>query len=145
MGLLTFAGDGATNAIFSLGVTALYVAYALPICARFLGSNDFEPGPFNLGRFSAPVAFVAVLWMVFTSIVLMFPSTPQTTVEDMNYAVVVQWGTMILSLVYYYFPRYGGVHWFKGPIPTIDDFDENVDVKEMGDEVTEKNTDVQLL
>ena len=27
---------------------------------------------------------------------------------------------MVLSLVWYYFPVYGGVHWFTGPIPTID-------------------------
>ncbi|KAJ3483876.1 hypothetical protein NLI96_g6014 [Meripilus lineatus] len=120
LGLLTFAGDSAANAIFSLSVTALYVAYALPICARFLGSNDFEPGPFNLGRFSVPVAVMAVLWMIFTSVILLFPSTPQTTVEDMNYAVAVQWGTLVLSLIYYYFPKYGGVYWFKGPIPTIE-------------------------
>ncbi|KAJ3480908.1 hypothetical protein NLI96_g8016 [Meripilus lineatus] len=120
LGLLTFAGDSATNAIFSLGVTSLYVAYALPICARFFGTNNFKPGPFNLGPFSIPVAFIAVLWMIFTSIILMFPSTPQTDVVDMNYAVVVQWGTLILSLVYFYFPKYGGVYWFKGPVPTLD-------------------------
>ena len=27
---------------------------------------------------------------------------------------------LILSLVWYYFPVYGGVHWFTGPIPTIE-------------------------
>ena len=26
----------------------------------------------------------------------------------------------MLSLVWYYFPVYGGVHWFTGPIPTVD-------------------------
>ena len=29
-------------------------------------------------------------------------------------------GTLILSVVYFYFPVYGGVYWFKGPISTID-------------------------
>ena len=89
LGLLAFAGDSAINAVFSLSVTALYVAYSLPICARFLGTNDFEPGPFNLCRFSAPVAIIAVLWMLFTSVVFMFPTTPETTVEGMNYAFSV--------------------------------------------------------
>lgn len=129
MGLLAFAGSAAINAVFSLSVTALYLAYGLPICARFLGTNDFKPGPFHMGRLSAPIAVVAVLWMLFTSVVFMFPSTPQTTVEDMNYAIVVEGGIMILSLVYYFFPKYGGIHWFRGPIPTIDEVDEVEDQK----------------
>lgn len=27
---------------------------------------------------------------------------------------------LILSLVWYYFPVYGGVHWFTGPLTTIE-------------------------
>ncbi|GBE87110.1 Uncharacterized amino-acid permease [Sparassis crispa] len=120
LGLLAFAGSVAINAIFSLSVVALYVAYAIPIAARFLGDNDFKPGPFNLGRFSAPVAFISVMWMLFMGIVFLFPTSPQANTQDMNYAVVVLGGTLILSLVWYYFPKYGGVHWFTGPVPTID-------------------------
>lgn len=51
LGLLAFAGPQAINAIFSLSIVALYVAYAIPIVARFAFDNDFKPGPFNLGIF----------------------------------------------------------------------------------------------
>lgn len=51
LGLLVFAGDQAINAVFSISVIALYVAYSIPIAARFLGDNDFKPGPFTLGVF----------------------------------------------------------------------------------------------
>ncbi|KAI1790578.1 APC amino acid permease [Ganoderma leucocontextum] len=119
LGLLAFAGPSAINAVFSLGVTALYVAYCIPIAARFLGDNDFVPGPFNLGRFSLPVAVIAILWMTFISIVLLFPASPGPAVVGMNYTVVVLGGVLVLSLVWYYFPVYGGVHWFTGPVPTI--------------------------
>ena len=37
----------------------------------------------------------------------------------MNYTTVVLFGTLFFSLVWYYFPVYGGVHWFTGPVPTI--------------------------
>jgi hypothetical protein len=37
----------------------------------------------------------------------------------MNYTVVVLGGVFILCLVWYYFPVYGGVHWFEGPVPTV--------------------------
>ena len=53
-------------------------------------------------------------------IVFLFPTTPQTDVPDMNYTVVVLGGTLFLSLVWYYFPRYGGVHWFTGPVRNIE-------------------------
>jgi len=38
----------------------------------------------------------------------------------MNYVVVVLGGVLVLSLVYYYFPKYGGKNWFTGPAATID-------------------------
>ncbi|KXN84202.1 GABA-specific permease [Leucoagaricus sp. SymC.cos] len=51
LGLLAFAGEQAINAIFSMSVTAIYIAYTIPIVVRFTGGNDFQPGPFNLGIF----------------------------------------------------------------------------------------------
>lgn len=40
----------------------------------------------------------------------------------MNYTVVVLGGVLVFSLVWYYFPVYGGVHWFKGPVPNVDGY-----------------------
>lgn len=57
--------------------------------------------------------------MLFLGTVFLFPTSPTTTVEDMNYTVVVLGGVMLLSLAWYYFPKYGGVHWFTGPISNI--------------------------
>ncbi|GJE88959.1 amino acid transporter [Phanerochaete sordida] len=119
LGLLVFAGTQAINAIFSLSIVALYIAYGVPIVARYLGTNNFKPGPFSLGVFSLPVAVTSVLWMGFMSVVFLFPTTPTTDTEDMNYTVVVLFGTLFLSLLWYYCPVYGGVHWFRGPVPTI--------------------------
>jgi amino acid transporter len=139
LGLLVFAGNQAINAIFSMSVTAIYIAYATPIVVRYTGGNDFVPGPFNLGIFvcaivfgidssrlthsssqSLPVAITAVTFMLFLGIVFLFPGTPHAGAKAMNYSVVVTGGIMILSLLWYYFPKYGGVHWFKGPVPNID-------------------------
>ncbi|KAF9463304.1 amino acid transporter [Collybia nuda] len=120
LGLLVFAGDQAINAVFTISITGLYIAYAIPISARFLGTNNFKPGPFTLGIFSFPVALISVLFMLFLGTVFLFPTTPTTTVQDMNYTVVVLGGVMILSLAWYFFPKYGGVHWFTGPISNIE-------------------------
>ncbi|KAI6137894.1 amino acid/polyamine transporter I [Pisolithus tinctorius] len=120
LGLLAFAGTAAINAIFTMSITSLYVAYTIPIFARFAFDNDFKPGPFNLGIFSLPIGIIAIAFMAFMIIVFSFPATPTTNAADMNYAIVVLGGVMVLSLVWYYLPVYGGIHWFTGPVPNID-------------------------
>lgn len=135
IGLLAFASTQAINAVFTLGVTSSYISYITPIATRFAFKNDFKPGPFNLGKFvglkaviwsyaymflqSFPVAAIAVSWMVFMNIVFFFPVTPQTTVQGMNYTVVVLGGFMTLAVLWYYCPIYGGVHWFNGPVSNL--------------------------
>ena len=57
--------------------------------------------------------------MTLMDIVFFFPTTPQTDVGNMNYTVVVLGGILFLSVVWYYFPVYGGVHWFTGPVPNV--------------------------
>jgi amino acid transporter len=143
LGMLSFAGSQAINAIFALSVTALYIAYAIPMIARFAFKNNFKPGPFDLGIFSFPVAVIAVTYMFIMDIVFFFPTTSQTDVANMNYTVVVLGGTLTLSLVWYYFPVYGGVYWFTGPVPNIgkgseentssirESVEKNVNVKEV--------------
>ncbi|KAG1732875.1 amino acid/polyamine transporter I, partial [Suillus paluster] len=119
IGLLAFVSTQAINAVFTPGVTSSYISYIIPIVTRFAFKNDFKPGPFNLGKFSFPVAAIAVSWMVFMNIIFFFPATPQTTVQEMNYTVVVLGGFMSLAVFWYYCPIYGGVHWFNGPVSNI--------------------------
>lgn len=62
--------------------------------------------------------------MLFMIVVLLFPSSPGATSQSMNYTVVVAGGVILLSLTYYFFPKYGGRYWFKGPVYTIKGVDE---------------------
>jgi hypothetical protein len=57
-------------------------------------------------------------------VVFMFPAIPDTTSHSMNYTVVVLGGTLMISLGYYFFPKYGGRYWFTGPVETIRDSEE---------------------
>jgi len=120
LGILAFAGPVAINSVFTLLVGSQNIAYCIPIASRFIFHNDFKPGPFTLGRFGLPVAVVAVAWMIFMTIVFLFPTTPQVTKATMNYTVVVLGGWLFIALVLYYFPVYGGVHRFKGPVRNIE-------------------------
>jgi len=79
------------------------------------------------------VAGIACLWMWFMTIVLLFPTAPNPIAQTMNYTVVVLGGVCAIALGYYYFPVYGGVHWFKGPVPNIDVQDETNMSEKMDD------------
>ena len=49
----------------------------------------------------------------------------------MNYAIVVLGAVLVFCIAYYYFPKYGGKTFFKGPVRTIDEvLDENSKVNE---------------
>ncbi|ETW76157.1 amino acid transporter [Heterobasidion irregulare TC 32-1] len=119
LGLLAFVGPAAIGTVFSLAIAGQCTAYVIPISARFLGRNEFKRGVFHLGVFSLPVAIVAVLWLVFNLVIIIFPTTPAPTAAEMNYTVAIWGGTIAISLVYYYFPRYGGRSWFRGPVSTL--------------------------
>ncbi|KAJ7747328.1 amino acid/polyamine transporter I [Mycena metata] len=125
LGLLAFAGPLAITAVFTMSIVCQYLGFVTPIVARWVGGQEFVPGPFNLGLMSAPVAFVASAYMIFMIIVFLFPAVPAATSHNMNYTVVVLGGTLLLSLAYYFFPKYGGRHWFIGPVQTIRDDDRS--------------------
>ncbi|KAI0659058.1 amino acid permease-domain-containing protein [Cubamyces menziesii] len=121
LGLLVFAGPATYSAIFGVALLGQYTAFSIPMAARFLGGKRWHPGPFDLGRFGLPVAILAVVWMIFSTVILTFPTSPSPDKNTMNYTVVVYCGWVGMCLMYYYLPVYGGACWFDGPQRTVDD------------------------
>ncbi|KAJ9113585.1 hypothetical protein QFC20_001937 [Naganishia adeliensis] len=116
LGALAFADEAAINAIFTLAIIGPYVAYGIPIACRvFSGDKIFVPGPWYLGRFSKPIAIVALVWMVFACIIFCFPADVNPTAATMNYAVVVAAAVWVFAIGYWYAPRIGGKTFFNGP------------------------------
>lgn len=74
-GLLCLINSIAANALFSLFVASNYVAWGTPILCRLIwGNTRFTPGEFYTGKFSRPIAMVAVVWLAFGLVLSMFPS-----------------------------------------------------------------------
>ncbi|KAJ7223478.1 amino acid/polyamine transporter I [Mycena pura] len=119
LGLLSFAGPLAISAVFTMAIVCQYIGWTTPIVARWVGGQTFVAGPFKLGLMSGPVSFIASVYMIFMIIVMLFPPIPAPTSHSMNYAVVVVGGSLMLSMGYYFFPKYGGRYWFTGPLQTI--------------------------
>ena len=63
----------------------LYTSYATPIFLRITSGRDkLVPGTFSLGRWSIPIGAVAVAWVAFINILLLFPSGQHTNAKDMS-------------------------------------------------------------
>ncbi|KAE9388079.1 amino acid transporter [Gymnopus androsaceus JB14] len=140
LGLIPLAGNAASSAIFALAVVGQYSCYSTAIVARWIGGGEFEKGPFHMGVLSLPISIAAVLFMFLMSIVLLFPAEPGVpSPATMNYTVLVMGGVTVLSTVYYYFPVYGGIHWFKGPVVTNTGSDVGASGSVSDIDSTEKN------
>jgi len=75
IGLLSLIDNAAANALFSLAVAGNDVAWLTPILCRLLwGKDKFVPGEFYTGRFSKPIAWIAVIYMVFAIVLCMIPT-----------------------------------------------------------------------
>jgi amino acid transporter len=98
-------------AITSIAVIGLYISYVLPILLRLLVKN-FQPGPWHLGRWSKLIGIIAVIWVVFISILFMLPAAYPITWVTFNYTPVVVLGTLIILVVWW---RVSVRHWFTGP------------------------------
>lgn len=123
-GLLMLVNTIAINSIFNLAIMGLYFAYCMPLIARLIWGH-FTPGVWYMGDTLSYISAVySVAWMTFIFILLLFPSWPNPTPQEMNYAVAVLGFVLVFCVVYYYIPGFGGKTFFKGPVRTIDEIVE---------------------
>lgn len=104
LGLLCLIAPAAALALFSLAVAGNNLAWGLPIFCRVVwGQKKFKPGPFYTGRYSIPIAWTAIIFLVFSTTLVMFPfEGPNPDVADMNYSVVICGAVWLGSLAYYF-------------------------------------------
>ena len=99
-------------AVTSIAVIGLYIAYAIPIFLRQFAS-DFKNGPWQLGAWSAPIGWIAVIWVAFISVLFMLPTATPITASNFNYTPVVVLGVLVIVTVWW---LVSARFWFKGPI-----------------------------
>ncbi|EOD47364.1 putative amino acid permease protein [Neofusicoccum parvum UCRNP2] len=98
--------------VFNVCAIALDWSYIIPIACKLI-FNKFEPGPWNMGRFSTVVNAWACLWTLFVSIIFILPTARPTTAENMNWAVVYLVAIFVAAIAYWLF---GGRKWYTGPL-----------------------------
>lgn len=119
----------------SASVIGLYNSYAIPIFLRITSGRDkLKAGPFSLGKWYLPIGIVAVTWVLFITILLLFPgasnppademstwflvSSGQITKYRIDYAVVLVGSVFIFASVWWIISAH---KWFKGPISNVDE------------------------
>ena len=99
-------------AVTSIATICLYIAYVLPIFLRQF-SSDFQVGPWHLGAWSRPIGWIAVIWVVFISVLFLLPTATPITATDFNYTLVIVPGLFVIITIWW---LVSARHWFKGPI-----------------------------
>ena len=104
----------------SVGTTGLYIAFILPVILRLRKGSSFERGAWSLGKHYKWINPIAIVWVVFISVVFMLPTGPAAIPwrrrlhwNALNYAPLTIGGAFIL---------FGGwwvlsaKNWFVGPV-----------------------------
>jgi amino acid permease (GABA permease) len=113
LGLPYLYSPVAYAAVISIAVIGLYIAYGIPIFLRLRSGSEFRPGPWTLGAWGRPVAFIAVVWIAFISILFVLPQVAPITILTFNYAIVAVAAVVIYSGGYW---MLSARKWFKGPV-----------------------------
>lgn len=85
-------------AVTSIAVIGLYIAYVVPVFLRLL-RPDFQVGPWNLGRWSRPIGWIAVVWVAFICVLFVLPPVSPVTIDTFNYAPIAVAAVLVFSTV----------------------------------------------
>jgi amino acid transporter len=76
MAAFIFGGSTAIVIVTAISTIALYWAYGVPIFLGVVGKQEWRgQAVWSLGRFSKPIALVAVAWIVFISVLFLWPTS----------------------------------------------------------------------
>jgi amino acid permease (GABA permease) len=98
-------------AVTSIAVIGLYISYVAPVYLR-LRNPDFQQGPWNLGRWSRPIGWAAVIWVCFIVVLFMLPPAYPITGASFNYAPVAVGAVVVFAGGYWLL---SARKWFTGP------------------------------
>ena len=82
---LPYLWNGAAYAaVTSIAVIGLYIAYVTPTFLRLRQGESFKRGPWHLGRWSYLIGWIAVIWVVFITILFMLPTASPITLGQLQ-------------------------------------------------------------
>ncbi|KAK4958004.1 polyamine transporter tpo5 [Elasticomyces elasticus] len=91
LNLIALGNVQTISAIYNATAPALDCSYMAVVALKLWYEKELKPvkGPFNLGRWSKPINYIALTWVSIISVVLIFPPISPVTAANMNYAICV--------------------------------------------------------
>jgi amino acid permease (GABA permease) len=99
-------------AVTSIAVIGLYIAYIIPIFLRLRAKDRFEAGPWNLGRKTYVIGYIATAWVVIITVMFMLPTLSPINWHDFNYAPIAVVVVVLLAGGWW---LVSAKNWFTGP------------------------------
>jgi len=112
LGLPYLWNPTAYAAVTSIAVIGLYIAYVTPTFLRLRQGESFRRGPWHLGRWSRPIGIIAIIWVIFITILFMLPTVSPITVANFNYTVVAVVAVVGFAGIWW---LVSARNWFTGP------------------------------
>lgn len=96
---ILLAGSQFYAILVNFNIIGFYIAFGVPVIGAALArlTGKWRPGPFNLGRWGAPVTYVASLWIIFETVNVAWPRTQPDQPWYINWASVLT--TTVLTVV----------------------------------------------
>jgi amino acid transporter len=115
-------------AVVSIGVVGLYLAFAAPIYYRWKAGDRFSTGSWSLRAHYKWMAPIALIEIVVTSIIALFPTSlggapwdPSFAWKYVNYTPLLVGGVLVLLWIFWHASV---KKWFTGPIKQIDTIED---------------------
>ena len=121
MSLIYIGSPIAFNAIISLAIVALMATYAISIACvlwrRIVLPETLPPVYWSLGKWGVLVNIIGLVYAIFAFFWAFWPIYWDPTAEEMNWAIVIFAGVMLISAVNYVFSAH---KMYKGPVATCE-------------------------
>jgi amino acid permease (GABA permease) len=112
LGLPYLWNNAAYAAVTSIATIGLYIAYVSPTFLRLRQGQNFQRGPWHLGRWSYPVGIIACIWVAFITVLFMLPTANPITKDNFNYTFVAVLVVIGFAGIYW---LVSARKWFHGP------------------------------
>jgi amino acid transporter len=112
LGLPYLKSQVAYAAVTSVAAIGLYIAYIIPIFLRLKAKDRFEAGPWNLGRKTYVIGWVATIWVVIICILFVLPTLSPITIDSFNYSIVAVGVVFLFAGGWWVI---SAKNWFTGP------------------------------
>jgi amino acid transporter len=98
------AGSKFYSVLVNFNIIGFYIAFGVPVIGAAIArlTGKWRPGPFTLGRWGAPVTYLASLWIIFETVNVAWPRTQPGQPWYINWASVLTTAALaVLGLIIY--------------------------------------------